>query len=108
MLLREALAIREAEMPEHWLTAPRPRSLLGAALLGQEKPADAARCSAPATSDALSPRARCRRRRPGQAPTREPWQGDALRTARTSSGQKVGDGDLAKDSPVQDNGDLLT
>jgi tetratricopeptide (TPR) repeat protein len=35
-LLREALAIREAEMPQLWRTAET-RSLLGAALLGQKK-----------------------------------------------------------------------
>ncbi len=38
--LREALAIREAEMPHHWLTAET-RSLLGGALLGRKKPAEA-------------------------------------------------------------------
>ena len=40
-LLREALAIREAERPQHWLTAEA-RSLLGGALLGQKKAAEAA------------------------------------------------------------------
>jgi tetratricopeptide (TPR) repeat protein len=40
-LLREALAIRETAMPQHWRTAEA-RSLLGAALLGQNKPAEAA------------------------------------------------------------------
>ena len=40
-LLREALAIREVEMPQHWLTAEA-RSLLGGALLGQKKTAEAA------------------------------------------------------------------
>ncbi len=40
-LCREALGIREAEMPEHWQTAEN-RSLLGGALLGQKKPALAA------------------------------------------------------------------
>ena len=40
-LLREALAIREVEMPQHWLTA-EVRSLLGGALLGQKKTAEAA------------------------------------------------------------------
>ena len=40
-LLREALAIREVEMPQHWRTADV-RSLLGGALLGQKKTAEAA------------------------------------------------------------------
>ena len=40
-LLREALAIREAEVPQHWRTAEA-RSLLGGALLGQQKTAVAA------------------------------------------------------------------
>ena len=40
-LLREALAIREAEIPQHWRTA-EVRSLLGGALLGQKKAAEAA------------------------------------------------------------------
>ena len=40
-LLREALAIREAEKPQHWQTA-EVRSLLGGALLGQKKAAEAA------------------------------------------------------------------
>jgi serine/threonine protein kinase/lipopolysaccharide biosynthesis regulator YciM len=40
-LLREALAIREAEMPQHWRTAEA-RSLLGGALLGLKRPAEAA------------------------------------------------------------------
>ena len=40
-LLREALAIREAEMPQHWRTAEA-RSLLGGALLGQKRTAEAA------------------------------------------------------------------
>jgi tetratricopeptide (TPR) repeat protein len=40
-LLRETLAIREAEMPEHWLTA-EVRSLLGGALVGQKRAAEAA------------------------------------------------------------------
>jgi serine/threonine protein kinase len=40
-LLREALAIREAEIPQHWRTAEA-RSLLGGALLGQKKAAEAA------------------------------------------------------------------
>jgi eukaryotic-like serine/threonine-protein kinase len=39
--LREALAIREAEMPQHWRTAEA-RSLLGGALLGQKRTAEAA------------------------------------------------------------------
>ena len=39
--LREALAIREAEKPQHWQTA-EVRSLLGGALLGQKKTAEAA------------------------------------------------------------------
>jgi tetratricopeptide (TPR) repeat protein len=39
-LLRESLAIREAEMPHHWRTADA-RSLLGGALLGQKKVAEA-------------------------------------------------------------------
>jgi tetratricopeptide (TPR) repeat protein len=39
--LREALAIREAEMPTHWATA-EVRSLLGGALFGQKKAAEAA------------------------------------------------------------------
>src|SRR5262249_59492997 len=39
--LREALAIREAEMPQHWRTAEA-RSLLGGVLLGQKKVAEAA------------------------------------------------------------------
>jgi serine/threonine protein kinase/tetratricopeptide (TPR) repeat protein len=39
--LREALAIREAEMPQHWRTAEA-RSLLGGALMGQKKAAEAA------------------------------------------------------------------
>jgi eukaryotic-like serine/threonine-protein kinase len=38
--LREALAIREAEMPQRWFTAEA-RSLLGGALLGQKKTAEA-------------------------------------------------------------------
>jgi serine/threonine protein kinase len=40
-VLREALAIREAEMPQHWRTAEC-RSLLGAVLLGQKQTAEAA------------------------------------------------------------------
>jgi serine/threonine protein kinase/tetratricopeptide (TPR) repeat protein len=40
-LLREALAIREAEMPQHWRTAEL-RSLFGGAILGQKKAAEAA------------------------------------------------------------------
>jgi serine/threonine protein kinase/tetratricopeptide (TPR) repeat protein len=40
-LLREALAIREAEKPQHWQTAEA-RSLLGGALLGQKRTAEAA------------------------------------------------------------------
>jgi tetratricopeptide (TPR) repeat protein len=40
-LLRESQAIREAEMPQHWRTA-EVRSLLGGALLGQKKAAEAA------------------------------------------------------------------
>jgi serine/threonine protein kinase len=40
-LLHEALAIREADMSQHWLTAEA-RSLLGGALLGQKKAAEAA------------------------------------------------------------------
>jgi tetratricopeptide (TPR) repeat protein len=39
--LREALAIRDVEMPEHWVTA-EVRSLLGGALMGQKKTAEAA------------------------------------------------------------------
>jgi hypothetical protein len=39
--LREALAIREAEMSQHWRTAEA-RSLLGGALLGQKRTAEAA------------------------------------------------------------------
>jgi hypothetical protein len=41
VLFREALAIRDAEMPEHWLTAET-CSLLGVALPGLKKPAPAA------------------------------------------------------------------
>src|SRR5262249_8784889 len=37
----EALAIREAEMPQHWRTA-EVRSLLGGALLGRKRVAEAA------------------------------------------------------------------
>jgi tetratricopeptide (TPR) repeat protein len=40
-LLREALAIREVERPQHWLTA-EVRSLLGGTMLGQKKAAEAA------------------------------------------------------------------
>ena len=40
-VLREALAIREAEKPQHWATA-EVRSLLGGALFGQKKTAEAA------------------------------------------------------------------
>jgi hypothetical protein len=40
-LLSEALAIRDAEMPQHWRTA-EVRSLLGGALLGQKRTAEAA------------------------------------------------------------------
>ena len=40
-LLREALAIREAEIPRHWRTAEA-RSLLGGALMGEKKTAEAA------------------------------------------------------------------
>jgi hypothetical protein len=40
-LLREALAIREAEMPQHWRTAEA-RSLLGGAFMGEKKTAEAA------------------------------------------------------------------
>jgi serine/threonine protein kinase/tetratricopeptide (TPR) repeat protein len=40
-LLREALAIREVEKPQHWRTAEL-RSLLGGALLGQKRNAEAA------------------------------------------------------------------
>jgi hypothetical protein len=40
-LLREAQAIREVEMPQHWLTADV-RSLLGGALFAQKKTAEAA------------------------------------------------------------------
>jgi eukaryotic-like serine/threonine-protein kinase len=40
-LLREALAIREVEKPRHWQTA-EVRSLLGGALMGQKKTAEAA------------------------------------------------------------------
>jgi serine/threonine protein kinase/lipopolysaccharide biosynthesis regulator YciM len=40
-LLREALAIREAEMPRHWATA-EVRSLLGGALMGEKKASEAA------------------------------------------------------------------
>jgi serine/threonine protein kinase/uncharacterized protein HemY len=39
-LLREALAIRESEMPQHWRTAEA-RSLLGGGLMGQKKTAEA-------------------------------------------------------------------
>jgi serine/threonine protein kinase/tetratricopeptide (TPR) repeat protein len=40
-LLREALAIREVEKPQHWVTAEA-RSLLGSALMGEKKTAEAA------------------------------------------------------------------
>ena len=40
-LLREALTIREVEMPQHWQTAET-RSLLGGALLGRKRTAEAA------------------------------------------------------------------
>ena len=40
-LLREALAIREVEKPQHWVTA-EVRSLLGGALMGEKKTAEAA------------------------------------------------------------------
>jgi serine/threonine protein kinase/tetratricopeptide (TPR) repeat protein len=40
-LLREALAIREAEMPQHWRTAEA-RSLLGGMLLGKKRTEEAA------------------------------------------------------------------
>jgi serine/threonine protein kinase/tetratricopeptide (TPR) repeat protein len=40
-LLREALAIREVEKPQHWVTAEA-RSLLGGALMGEKKTAEAA------------------------------------------------------------------
>jgi hypothetical protein len=40
-LLREALAIREVEMPQHWRTADV-RSLLGGTMLAQKKNAKAA------------------------------------------------------------------
>jgi tetratricopeptide (TPR) repeat protein len=40
-LLREAVAIREVEMPQHWRTAEA-RSLLGWALMGEKKAAEAA------------------------------------------------------------------
>ncbi len=40
-MLREALAIREVDKPQHWQTA-EVRSLLGGALLAQKKPAEAA------------------------------------------------------------------
>jgi hypothetical protein len=39
-LLREALAIREAEIPRHWRTAEA-RSLLGSALMGEKRTAEA-------------------------------------------------------------------
>jgi lipopolysaccharide biosynthesis regulator YciM len=40
-MLREALAIREVEKPQHWATA-EDRSLLGGALMGEKKAAEAA------------------------------------------------------------------
>jgi tetratricopeptide (TPR) repeat protein len=40
-LLREALAIREVEMPRHWRTGEL-QTLLGGVLMGQKKPAEAA------------------------------------------------------------------